>query len=90
MVPPHCHYPEREWNYITSIPEIFSKRLDEIVTGVGGVADDFLVHDKDVEEHDLRLHALLTRLAEHSVTLNLSKCQFHQTEVDFLGHRISA
>ena len=52
--------------------------------------DDFLVHGKDVEEHDQRMHAFLTRLAEHSVTFNLSKCQFRQTKVDFLGHPMTA
>ena len=52
--------------------------------------DDFLVHGKDVEEHDQRMYAFLTRLAEHSVTFNLSKCQFHQTKIDFLDHPMTA
>ena len=72
--------------------EIFNKRLDKIISRLKGVAkssDDFLVHGKTVEEHYQRMHALLTRLAENKATLKLAKCKFHQTEVDFLGHRIS-
>ena len=77
---------------LASMQEIFNKRLDKIISGLKGVAkstDDFLVHGKTVEEHDQRMHALLTRLAENKATLNVAKCKFHQTEVDFLGHRIS-
>ena len=73
--------------------EIFNKRLDQILVELEGVAkatDDFLVHGKDVEEHDRRMHALLKRLEENKVTLNLGKCVFHQNEVDFLGQHISA
>ena len=77
---------------LSSLPEIFNKRMDKIIEGIPGVAksmDDFLVYGQTIEEHDARLERLLNRLAEHGVTLNREKCQFHQTQVTFLGHKIS-
>ena len=51
--------------------------------------DDVLVHGKDETEHDQRLEAVLKRLVEAGVTLNLDKCQFSTDRVKFLGHVIS-
>ena len=78
---------------LSSMQEIFNKRLDKIISGLPGVVkstDDFLVTGKDMAEHDERLRGLLQRLSDHGVTLNPTKCKFRQTAVDFLGHNISA
>ena len=78
---------------LSSMQEIFNKRLDKIISGLPGVVkstDDFLVTGKDMAEHDERLRGLLKRLSDHGVTLNPTKCKFRQTAVDFLGHNISA
>lgn len=48
-----------------------------------------LVCGRDRAEHDVRLTAVLTRLQETGLTLN-EKCTFAQSEVLFLGHKISA
>ena len=48
--------------------EIFIIPLDSIATGLKGVAkstDTSLVYGKDLEQHDQRMHALLTTLAEN-------------------------
>ncbi len=78
---------------LSSMQEIFNKRLDKIILGLPGVVkstDDFLVTGKNMAEHDERLRGLLKRLSDHGVTLNPTKCKFRQTAVDFLGHNISA
>ena len=49
-----------------------------------------LVHDKDQKQHDERLEAVLKRLLEAGVTLNLDKCVFSTKQVKFLGHVISS
>ena len=77
---------------LSSMQEIFNKRLDKIISGLPGVAkstDDFLVTGRDMTEHDVHLRGLLTRLSDHGVTLNPAKCEFRQTTIDFLGHNIS-
>eukprot|EP00794_Sanderia_malayensis_P002412 gene2412-2781_t len=78
---------------LSSMQEIFNKRLHNIISGLPGVVkstDDFLVTGKDMAEHDERLRALLKRLSDNGVTLNPTRCKFRQTAVDFLGHNISA
>ena len=52
--------------------------------------DDVLVHGKDQQQQDERLEAVLKRLFEAGVTLNLDKCVFGAKQVKFLGLVISS
>ena len=77
---------------ISSGSEKFHKNISQILQGLDGVEcniDDVLVHGKDETEHDQRLEAVLKRLVEARMTLNLDKCQFSTDRVKFLGHVIS-
>ena len=47
-----------------------------------------LVFGETQEQHDKRLIAVLERLADANVTLNLEKCKFSTDKVEFLGHVI--
>ena len=47
--------------------------------------DDILVHGKNQQEHDHRLHLVLQRLQSSGMTLNREKCQFSCHKVQFLG-----
>lgn len=68
---------------ITSAPEHFQQRMSLIL-------DDVLIWGMSQEEHDKRLHSVLARLQKAGITLNLEKCELNRTEVNSLGHRISA
>ena len=77
--------------WLTSMPEIFSKRLDVLMQGVKGVSksmDDFIVYGRNVQEHDENLRNTLQIMREDNMTLNLEKCFFRQTEANFLGYQI--
>lgn len=37
----------------------------------------------------MNLNALLTRLREYGVTLDVNKCIFSKTEKEFIGHKIT-
>ena len=76
---------------IASAPELFQKRMTQILEGIEGcvcLIDDVLIYGKDKTEHDERLTAVLERIKERKVTLNPNKCEFEQTSLKFLGHRI--
>ena len=78
---------------ITSAPEHFQRRMNEILQGLPGVVchvDDILVTGKNKEEHDSRLHTVLKKLEVAGVTLNKEKCKFSCTKIVFLGHVIDA
>ena len=58
---------------ITSAPEHFQRRMQEIVGDIEGVVcliDDILVHGCAQEEHDERLLRVLCRLQKEGLTLN--------------------
>ena len=51
--------------------------------------DDILVASKNSTDHKLHLRQLFQRLQEHGLVINVAKCQFSCTEIDFLGHHIT-
>ena len=72
---------------ISSAPGHFQKRMDKEISGMEGVKcrmDDILVVGKDQAEHDRRLEQVLDRLAERRLILNLQKCIFSQSKLQYL------
>ena len=58
---------------ITSPPEIFMRKMSELLAGTEGVfafMDDIRVFGKDEREHDKRLNIVLQTLRNASLTLN--------------------
>ena len=51
--------------------------------------DDILLFAKTKAEHDQLLRKVLSRLSEHGLTLNRSKCVFAASSLNFLGHQVS-
>ncbi len=73
--------------------EIFQKRLLESLRGLTGVvcvADDIIVHGKDLKSHDDNLEAFLLRCKDVGIRLNQEKLELRKDTITFLGHRISA
>ena len=65
--------------------------MNKIFNGLDGVLiylDDISVVRATMKEHDQRLESVFRRIREHGLSLNLSKCKFHQKEVSYLGHWI--
>ena len=78
---------------ISSAPEHFQKRMNEIIDGLPGVLclmDDVLVYGSNQHEHDTHLHAVLTRIQNAGITLNKNKCEFAKNSITFLGHVINS
>lgn len=48
--------------------------------------DDILVYSKNEEEHAKNLAKVLILLRKHQLYAKISKCNFFQTEVHYLGH----
>ena len=69
---------------ITSAPELFQRKVSEILTGLPGVVsmmDDILVYAASKVEHDRRLKTVLHLLKKHGVTLTKEKCEFSKDKV---------
>ena len=80
---------------ICSAPEVFQRRMHEVVEGLVGVevvADDFLVvgygHtiEQATKNHDENLVAFLRRCNKENLVLDADKLHLRQTSVPFIGH----
>jgi hypothetical protein len=65
---------------------VLSKFLDRFVLVF---IDDILIYSKNREEHEEHLRLVLQVLRENHLYANLSKCDFFQKQVHYLGHVIS-
>ena len=77
---------------ISSAPEHFQRRMNEILDGLDGILcqlDDVLIFGSDQSQHDERLLAALQRIEAAGVTLNEAKCEFSKSQLKFLGHIIN-
>ena len=80
---------------ICSAPEVFQRRMHELIEGLQGVeviADDLVVvgfghiHLEAVHDHDQSLMTFLQRCEAQGVVLNTEKFTLRQKEVPFIGH----
>jgi hypothetical protein len=77
---------------ISCASEIFTETIRVMLADLKGqinMTDDILVHGKDAKEHHENLMAVLKRLEENGITLNISKCQFYRSEINFYGLRFT-
>lgn len=74
-------------------PEMFKKILEQMLLGCDGCfnyIDDIIVVGATREEHDSNLSKVMATLNENGVLLNVEKCILRQSEIEFLGHKLSA
>ena len=80
---------------ISSAPEVFQRRMHELIEGLQGVevvADDFAAVgfgdtlERATADHDGNLEAFLRRCEDRDVRLNAEKVQLRKQEVPFIGH----
>ena len=93
ITPFGCYMFKRLPFSISSAPEYFQKRMDKELSGIEGIKccmEDILVIRRDQAERDQRLKKVLDRLAERKLTLNLEKCLFSQTRLQYLGQIIDS
>ncbi|XP_055585407.1 uncharacterized protein LOC129738246 [Uranotaenia lowii] len=79
---------------LTNAPDIFQETLQcKILEGCEGTKnyqDDILVYGRTKTEHDERLQKVKSRLANHNVEVNTSKCVFGSQSVKFLGFTLTS
>lgn len=76
---------------IKCIPENFQKIIEEILSGLPSTVvfqDDICCAGKDKESNLKNLRAVLSRLSDAGLKVNMSKCEFFKDSVTYLGYRI--
>ena len=76
---------------ISLAPECFQRKMEELLHDLPGVVSymDDIVCFGDEKTHDARLKAVLQRLSESGLKLNMKKCAFRKPVVHFLGMTLS-
>ena len=72
--------------------QAFQRLMDGVLRGLPAVfvyLDDILIASPDLESHKRHLREVFKRLQDGGLAVNLKKCVLGQSEVTFLGHRIS-
>ncbi|KAL6471877.1 hypothetical protein MHYP_G00205270 [Metynnis hypsauchen] len=84
---------------ISPAPEVFQHRLTQALDGLPGVrtiADDILIivegenEEGSVRDHDVKLRKLLDRCRKRNIKLNAEKFKLRQSEVPYIGHRLTS
>ncbi len=75
---------------LTNSPATFQAYINKALCGLVDdfcivYLDDILVFSKTKEEHDIHLQRVCERLRGAELYAKPSKCQFYQTEIEFLG-----
>ncbi|KAL0415859.1 UNVERIFIED_CONTAM: Retrovirus-related Pol polyprotein from transposon [Sesamum latifolium] len=76
---------------LTNAPATFSTLMNQVLHGfldefVVVYLDDIVIYSGTLAEHVEHLRQVLTRLREHELYGNVSKCSFAQETISFLGH----
>ena len=54
------------------------------------IADDLIIHENGVEEHDSRLFAVLDRLGQVGLAKNDNKCELRLSKLPFSKHELTS
>ena len=79
---------------LANAPPTFQRFMDLLLSGLSmdvclAYLDDLVLHSKTPEEHLERLEEVFRRLQDANLKLKPSKCSLMQTEISFLGYRVS-
>lgn len=76
---------------IKSAPSIFQFAIDKILSGLSNVKayiDDILIYGSNSQDCETHLIKVLERLKSYNVKVNIEKCKFFETSIDYLGYRV--
>ena len=91
-----CHVGLFEYNKLpfrlANGPSIFQELMFNVLEGLDycfAYIDDILIYSESLEEHLKHIQAVFDRLSQHGLKLKLKKCNFVQSETNYLGFVIS-
>lgn len=91
---PNGMYRFKRLNFgVSSAPEGFQQKMDEIMHGLQNVivyVDDILVFANDLATLRMYTQKVLKVLKANNLTLNADKCEYEKEHLEFLGHELTA
>ena len=78
---------------LTDMPATFQKATDYTLNNINSAhafLDDIIIITKgSIDNHEKDIMKVLSRLDKENLAINLHKCEFAQTEITWLGYKIS-
>ena len=78
---------------LTNAPAIFQHLMNnifrEFLNFVVCYLDDILIYSRDIKQHEEHVRLVLDKLRNVDLYAKLKKCNFHQSQVKFLGYIVS-
>ena len=86
-----------QWNVmpfgLKNAPPTFQRAMTKVLRGSEDFAvvymDDVMIFSHSVQDHLRHLDQVFAKMEQESYHIRLPKCEFLQTEVEFLGHQLS-
>ncbi|KAI3367960.1 hypothetical protein L3Q82_026230, partial [Scortum barcoo] len=75
---------------LTNAPAVFQALINDVLRDflnrfVFVYLDDILIYSRNLPDHQLHVRQVLQRLLENRLFVKKEKCEFHASQVDFLG-----
>ncbi|XP_068237201.1 uncharacterized protein [Palaemon carinicauda] len=94
FVTPHGLYNYKVMPFgLCNAPLTFQRQMNYILKDLEGVfvyLDDIIIVGETWEDHIKKVYDVFKRLLKFNVTINLAKCEFGKTTVQYLGHGIGS
>jgi chaperone required for assembly of F1-ATPase len=79
---------------MANTPTSFQNMINEILKdmidlGVITYIDNILIYSQTKEKHQRLIEEVLSHLQKWDLAASINKCEFHKSEIKFLGYRIS-
>lgn len=79
---------------LKNAPASFQRLMNKVLSSCIGefcevYLDDIVVYSRDIQEHITHLEKVLSALQQAGLTLNVDKCDFFKSELEFLGHHFT-
>ena len=66
-----------------------NQHIIQDIPGCKNIADDIIIFAQNQEEDNKILRMFLERMCEKNLTLHRDKCEFHKSELHYMGHILS-
>ena len=79
---------------LSNAPASFQRFMNDVFADLLDInvlvyLDDILIYSDNLEEHRKHVKEVLRRLRKHGLFARSDKCEFHKSEVEYLGYIIS-
>lgn len=78
---------------LRNAPQTFQRFMHEVLQGLDCCfcfVDDLLVFSETEKLHENHLHLVLERLSKYGVGINIEKCKFGESKLNYLGYEVTS